>query len=242
VRSKGVGVFFVTQNPGDIPDSVLAQLGNRVQHALRAFTPRDQTALRATADTMRENPKLDIERAIGELAVGEALLSFLDAKGRPSVTERAYVIPPGSRIGPITPAERRTLIDGSIVAGVYEKTVDRVSAYEELAQRTARAQPSAPPVRGGAEAGNGAPAPPPSGAARPTETAPPAGTAPTAGEGGGLMGELGKLVFGTTGPRGGHHEGLAESMAKSAVRSIGSAVGREVIRGVLGGIMGSKRR
>jgi DNA helicase HerA-like ATPase len=107
VRSKGVGVYFVTQNPLDIPDSVLAQLGNRVQHALRAFTPRDQKAVKATATTMRPNPGLDIEAAITELAVGEALISFLDEKGRPSVTERVFVLPPGSQIGPITAAQRQ---------------------------------------------------------------------------------------------------------------------------------------
>ena len=137
VRSKGVGVYFVTQNPLDIPDSVLGQLGNRVQHALRAFTPRDQKAVKAAATTMRANPKLDIERVIGELAVGEALVSFLDAKGRPSVTERAFVVPPGSRIGPIGVDERRTLIAGSLVAGVYEQAVDRESAYEKLKGRAA---------------------------------------------------------------------------------------------------------
>ena len=114
VRSKGVGVYFVTQNPLDIPDSVLAQLGNRVQHALRAYTPRDQKAVKATAQTMRQKPGLDIETAITELAVGEALLSLLDAKGRPSVTERAYVLPPGSQIGPITPAQRQALIANSL--------------------------------------------------------------------------------------------------------------------------------
>ncbi|HNM41423.1 MAG TPA: DUF853 family protein, partial [Giesbergeria sp.] len=112
VRSKGVGVYFVTQNPLDIPDSVLAQLGNRVQHALRAFTPRDQKAVKATATTMRQKPGLDIETAITELAVGEALVSFLDAKGRPSVTERVYVLPPGSQIGPITPQQRQALMAG----------------------------------------------------------------------------------------------------------------------------------
>src|SRR5437762_5097799 len=121
VRSKGVGVYFVTQNPLDIPDTVLAQLGNRVQHALRAFTPRDQKAVKSAASTMRANPKLDIETAITELAVGEALVSFLDEKGRPSITERLFVLPPGSRIGPITPAQRQALIAGSLVAGVYEK-------------------------------------------------------------------------------------------------------------------------
>jgi DNA helicase HerA-like ATPase len=140
VRSKGVGVYFVTQNPLDIPDSVLAQLGNRVQHALRAFTPRDQKAVKATAQTMRQKPGLDIETAITELAVGEALVSFLDAKGRPSVTERAFVLPPGSQIGPITPQQRHALVAGSLVAGVYEKAVDSESAYELLKARTEAAQ------------------------------------------------------------------------------------------------------
>src|SRR3990167_4918924 len=143
VRSKGVGVYFVTQNPLDIPDTVLAQLGNRVQHALRAFTPRDQKAVKAAATTMRANPKLDIETAITELAVGEALVSFLDAKGRPSVTERVFVIPPGSQIGPITPEQRKALIAGSLVAGVYEKTVDRESAYEKLKGRAAQSADTA---------------------------------------------------------------------------------------------------
>jgi DNA helicase HerA-like ATPase len=132
VRSKGVGVYFVTQNPLDVPDSVLGQLGNRVQHALRAFTPRDQKAVRSAASTMRPNPGLDLEAAITELAVGEALVSLLDDKGRPGVTQRVYVAPPGSRLGPVTPAERQALLAGSLVAGVYEKTVDRESAYEML--------------------------------------------------------------------------------------------------------------
>jgi DNA helicase HerA-like ATPase len=132
VRSKGVGVYFVTQNPLDIPDSVLAQLGNRVQHALRAFTPRDQKAVKATAQTMRPNAGLDIEAAITELAVGEALISLLDAKGRPTPTERVYVLPPGSQIGPISTEQRQALRANSLVAGVYEKTLDRESAYEHL--------------------------------------------------------------------------------------------------------------
>jgi uncharacterized protein len=234
VRSKGVGVYFATQNPLDIPDGVLAQLGNRVQHALRAFTPRDQKAVKATAQTMRSNPKLDIETAITELAVGEGLLSLLDAKGRPSITERAYVLPPGSRIGPITPQQRQALIDGSVVAGVYEKAVDRESAAEQLQARVVTAQAG---TARGAPVGN-ASAGGDSAATAPSTT----GTAPAGAAGGGLMGELGKAIFGSTGPRGGHHAGLAESMAQSAVRSIGSAVGREIIRGVLGGIMGSKRR
>jgi DNA helicase HerA-like ATPase len=143
IRSKGVGVYFVTQNPLDVPETVLGQLGNRVQHALRAFTPRDQKAVKAAAETMRANPRLDTEKAITELGVGEALVSFLDEKGRPSVVERAYVLPPASRIGPITLAERGAAIAASPVAGVYEKTVDRESAYERLKGRAEQAAPAA---------------------------------------------------------------------------------------------------
>jgi len=216
VRSKGVGVYFVTQNPLDIPDSVLAQLGNRVQHALRAFTPRDQKAVKATAQTMRQKPGLDIETAITELAVGEALVSLLDAKGRPGVTERAFVLPPGSQIGPITPQQRQALLQGSLVAGVYEKAVDRESAYEKIKGRAeVAATEAAKTPQGGA-----------------------AGTS----DSGGILGGLNDVLFGTTGPRGGKHDGLAQSMAKSAVRTMGSAVGREIIRGVLGSILGGKRR
>ena len=146
VRSKGVGVWFVTQNPLDVPDTVLGQLGNRVQHALRAFTPRDQQAVKAAATTFRANPKLDVEKAITELAVGEALVSFLDEKGRPHPVERALVVPPKSRIGPLTADERRRVLEGSLVAGHYEKAVDRESAYEQLAGRAAgRAQGEAVP-------------------------------------------------------------------------------------------------
>ena len=154
VRSKGVGVYFVTQNPADLPDSVLAQLGNRVQHALRAFTPRDQKAVRAAAQTMRPNPALDIEAAITELAVGEALVSLLDEHGRPTVTQRVFVQPPGSRLGPITPPQRQALLEGSLVAGVYEQAVDRESAYEQLRARMPDA--AGPAGAGGpAEAGGG---------------------------------------------------------------------------------------
>ena len=216
VRSKGVGVYFVTQNPLDIPDSVLAQLGNRVQHALRAFTPRDQKAVKATAQTMRQKPGLDIETAITELAVGEALVSLLDAKGRPSVTERVFVLLPGSQIGPITPEQRQALITHSLVAGVYEKTIDRESAYEKIKARTEVA------AAGAARAPNG-------GASGQSES-------------GGILGGLNDVLFGTTGPRGAKHDGLAQSMAKSAVRTMGSAVGREIIRGVLGSIFGGKKR
>ena len=143
IRSKGVGVYFVTQNPLDIPDTVLAQLGNRVQHALRAFTPRDQKAVKSAADTMRPNPKLDVGAAITELGVGEALVSFLDDKGRPNITERVFIVPPISQIGPLKADERKALIEGSIVAGVYEKTIDRDSAYEILKGRTEAKQSEA---------------------------------------------------------------------------------------------------
>ena len=224
VRSKGVGVYFVTQNPLDIPDSVLAQLGNRVQHALRAFTPRDQKAVKATATTMRQKPGLDIETAITELAVGEALVSFLDAKGRPSVTERVFVLPPGSQLGPITPQQRQALMASSLVAGVYEKMVDRESAYEKLKGRAAEASGQSGNAAGG---GNGKVA-----TGAPTE------------EGGGLLGGLNDVLFGSTGPRGGKRDGLAQTMAKSAVRTMGTTIGKEILRGVLGGIFGggSKRR
>ncbi len=217
VRSKGVGVYFVTQNPIDIPDTVLAQLGNRVQHALRAYTPRDQKAVKATAETMRPNPKIDIAQAITELATGEALVSFLDEKGRPGVTQRVYVVPPGSQIGPITPEQRQALLANSLVAGNYEKAIDRESAYEMLQQRGAAAAANA-----GKEGATGKPGAP----AQPDE---------------GLLGSVGGMVkealFGRTGPRGGQYDGLVQSMAKSAVRS----AGREIIRGVLGGILGRRR-
>jgi DNA helicase HerA-like ATPase len=148
IRSKGVGVYFVTQNPLDVPDTVLGQLGNRVQHALRAFTPRDQKAVKAAAGTMRANPKVDTEKAITEMGVGEALVSFLDEKGRPAVVERAYVLPPASRIGPITDAERRAVLEGSPVKGAYDQAIDRESAFEKLKGRVAAA-PAAPGAEGG---------------------------------------------------------------------------------------------
>jgi len=232
VRSKGVGVFFVTQNPLDVPDAVLAQLGNRVQHALRAFTPRDQKAVKSAADTMRANPKIgDMAGAITELAVGEALVSFLDEKGRPSVTERVFVLPPGSQIGPITAEQRKALINGSLVAGVYEKMIDRESAYEKLKGRAAASGDAA--AQGGRTMADEA-----STAAR---------GGPSAKDGaqpddGGMLGGLKDVLFGSTGPRGGKHEGLAESAARSAMRSIGSSVGREIVRGVLGSILGGTRK
>ena len=212
VRSKGVGVYFVTQNPIDIPDTVLAQLGNRVQHALRAYTPRDQKAVRTTAETMRPNPAIDIKRAITELATGEALVSFLDEKGRPGITQRVFVIPPGSQIGPITPEQRQTLLSGSLVAGTYEKMVDRESAYEKLQQR------------GSAEIS----------AQQGSASAP-------GGEDDVILGTVKDVLFGRTGPRGGKSEGILESAAKSAARSIGSNIGRQIVRGVLGSLLGGRR-
>jgi DNA helicase HerA-like ATPase len=220
IRSKGVGVYFVTQNPVDIPDKILGQLGNRVQHALRAFTPRDQKGVKATAETMRPNPALDIEKAIMELSVGEALISLLDAKGSPGVTQRAWVLAPGSQIGPITPEERRALIEGSVVAGVYEKMVDRESALEMLRARAAAAVESKP-----APSSPGAPA-----------------TSATESAAAGALGGLGALIFGSTGPRGGRRDGLVDVMAKSAARSAGSALSRTLLRGVLGSLTGGRRR
>jgi hypothetical protein len=223
VRSKGVGVYFVTQNPLDIPDSVLGQLGNRVQHALRAFTPRDQKAVKATAQTMRPKAGLNIEAAITELAVGEALVSLLDAKGRPSETERVYVLPPGSQLGPITPQQRQALIQGSLVAGVYEKVVDRESAYEVFSARTAQA-----PV----EAGGSIKTPRiPGGASKEAASE----------DGGGIGGMLNEALFGRTGPRGGQYDGLVQSMTKTAARSVASGLGRQLVRGILGSLMGGKR-
>ena len=216
VRSKGVGVYFVTQNPLDIPDSVLAQLGNRVQHALRAFTPRDQKAVKATAQTMRPKPGLDIEAAITELAVGEALVSFQDDKGRPSVTERAYIVPPSGQLGPITAVQRQVLLSNSLVAGIYEKALDRESAYELLKKQ----------AQGNGSVGTGTSA----------------GSGNGQGNDGGLMAGVNDLLFGSTGPRGGQRDGLVQSMAKSAVRSIGTTVGKELLRGVLGSLLGGGGR
>jgi len=150
IRSKGVGVYFVTQSPLDLPDAVLGQLGNRIQHALRAFTPRDQKALRAAAQTFRINPELDVERAIGELGVGEALVSFLDVKGTPSVVERALVYPPVSRMSPLADRERDATVRSSPLFHRYQESIDRDSAYEMLSRRAEQAPPAAPaPSRAG---------------------------------------------------------------------------------------------
>jgi DNA helicase HerA-like ATPase len=223
VRSKGVGVYFVTQNPLDIPDNVLGQLGNRVQHALRAFTPRDQKAVKATAQTMRPKAGLDIEAAITELAVGEALISFLDDKGRPTETERVFVVPPGSQIGPISAEQRKALRDNSLVAGVYEQLLDRESAYEILKAKGASLGAAVASAAGMSQQ---------------------MGTSEQAPPNGGLMGSMSTLLFGTDGPRGGHRDGIAQLVVKSAVRTVGSSIGREIVRGVLGSLLGGggKRR
>jgi DNA helicase HerA-like ATPase len=163
IRSKGVGVYFVTQTPLDIPDTVLGQLGNRVQHALRAFTPRDQKAVKAAAQTFRSNPTLNVESAITELGVGEALVSFLDEQGRPAAVERALIRPPSSRLAPLTPAERQDVIRTSPVFGRYEATRDRESAYERLAARVAGADESSVPPQ---PASSDRPAPAPRGRPR----------------------------------------------------------------------------
>jgi uncharacterized protein len=222
IRSKGVGVYFVTQNPRDVPDNVLGQLGNRIQHALRAFTPRDQAAVRAAAQTFRQNPKVNTEAALTELAVGEALVSLLDEQGQPAPVERAFICPPHSQIGPISPEQRQQLIQGSLVFGTYEQTVDRESAYERL-QGAHAASPSA-------QAGS-----------------PPAKkTGFFDGQFGGGSGEAAgapPLPTGLPRGRGGRQpDTLTTVMAKSAMRSIGSTIGREVIRGVLGSIFGGTRR
>ncbi len=224
IRSKGVGVFFVTQNPIDVPDTVLSQLGNRVQHALRAFSPRDQKAVKAAAQTFRENPKLDVEEVITQMGVGEALVSFLDAKGIPGIVERAMVCPPHTQIGPITPEQRAATIKSSVVAGVYETVVDRESAYEKLKGKVESSSTTKAPAAGGA------------------------GTVPQGGSGSGWLGSLeaaGTALGGVLGS-GGSRRGdtVVRAMVKSAARTMGSTVGRQIIRGVLGSLMGgsSSRR
>jgi DNA helicase HerA-like ATPase len=213
IRSKGVGIYFVTQNPLDIPDSVLGQLGNRVQHALRAFTPRDQKAVKAAAQTLRANPKFDAETAISELGVGEALVSFLDEKGRPNVVERAMVIAPESKMGMLGDEGMNSALNKSPLYGRYEDAIDRESAYEKI-----NAQGFGTVTK-------------PDG----TATQKPAATQ---AEGGGLMGSLNDILFGSTGPRGGKRDGVVQVAAKSMARDLG----RQILRGVLGSIMGGRKK
>ena len=229
VRSKGVGVYFVTQNPLDVPDKVAAQLGNRVQHALRAFTPRDQKAVRAAAETFRQNPDLDTATVITELGKGEALVSFLEGNGTPSMVERCLICPPSARVGPVTPAERHAIINKSPVKGKYETTIDRESAFELLQART---QDAAAP--GGTAQGDPVPS-------------------------GGIMGTIGGMLgglFGTDRPRGQVLSptqrvarevtrsvtnrvigGVAGSIGKSVGGSMGNTIARAIVRGTLGGIL-----
>ncbi len=234
IRSKGVGVFFVTQNPIDVPDKVLGQLGNRVQHALRAFTPRDQKAVAAAAETFRPNPKLDTARVITELGKGEALVSFLEGSGTPAMVERVMIRPPSARIGPITPEERAKIQANSPVKGKYDTAIDEESAYEQLQKRTTdTAHPGGPMVSGGAQ-----------------------GEAPA---GGGILGTIGGMlggIFGTSTPRGTRltpGQAIARdvtravtnrvagqivgSLGKSIGGSMGNTVGRAIVRGALGGIL-----
>ncbi|EIR6000173.1 TPA: helicase HerA-like C-terminal domain-containing protein [Escherichia coli] len=208
IRSKGVGVWFVSQNPSDIPDNVLGQLGNRVQHALRAFTPKDQKAVKAAAQTMRPNPAFDTEKAIQELGTDEALISFLDAKGSPSVVERAMVIAPCSRMGPVTEDERNGLINHSPVYGKYEDDVDRESAYEMLQKgvQASTEQQNNPSAKGKEVAVDD-----------------------------GILGGLKDILFGTTGPRGGKKDGVVQTMAKSAARQVTNQIVRGMLGSLLGG-------
>ena len=222
IRSKGVGVYFVSQNPLDIPDVVLGQLGNRVQHALRAFTPRDQKAVKAAAETFRQNPKLKVETVLTQLAVGEALVSMLDENGSPQIVERAKIVPPRSQVGAITADQRKAIVASSLIAGHYEKAIDRESAYEILQARAGEKTQTAgvPPVV--------ASTPTPEGEKR-SLLAEALGTATAAFQP-------------TIGPRGGRYDSLATSMVKSAMRAASSSIGRQIARGILGGILGGSSR
>lgn len=217
IRSKAVGVYFVTQNPRDVPDDVLGQLGHRVQHALRAFTPADQKAVRAAAETFRANPALDTESVLTQLGVGEALVSLLDAKGQPCVVDRALIIPPRSHLGAIDDRQREKILRDSPVSGYYEKEVDRESAYEKL---TEAARASTPPSKDA--------------------------TTDRKDEPVSWSGVLGSVLGGTKGPRGGRRsDSVLTSMTKSVVRSVGSSMGRQIARGIMGAILGgtgSRRR
>jgi DNA helicase HerA-like ATPase len=225
VRSKGVGVYFVTQNPLDVPDVVLGQLGNRIQHALRAYTPRDAEAVRTAASTFRPNPKINTEQVITELATGEALVSFLDEKGRPNPVERCWVIPPSSRIGPVSPEERSALLKSSLVAGVYDKTEDRASAYEHLTGRVASRIETAEKTADKSTV--------------PASDAPAQAPAEEGGFFGKMGGMIGDVLGSKTSPR--SRQTIGEAAMKSAARAVGTEVGRRVIRGVLGSIFGGKR-
>ncbi|KQZ16419.1 ATP-binding protein [Mesorhizobium sp. Root552] len=215
IRSKGVGVYFVTQNPLDVPETVLAQLGNRVQHALRAYTPREQKAVRTAADTFRPNPDFDCATAITQLGTGEALVSTLEAKGVPSMVQRTLIRPPASRLGPITPDERRKLIAESPVAGQYDETVDRESAFEILQKKAKDAQAAQE---------------------QSTQTGGSRWTLPDfGGSDSGTSTERGTGRRAPA-PRASNRQTVAEAAIKSVVRSVGSSVGRAIVRGILGSL------
>ena len=220
IRSKGVGVYFVTQNPLDVPQTVLAQLGNRAQHALRAFTPRDQKAVRAAAETFRQNPAFDTTKAITELAVGEALVSTLEERGTPSMVERTLIAPPSGRVGPITEAERKAVIQKSPLRGKYEEAVDSESAYEMLAKRKQMA--GAPAEAASSSGGLG-------GILGKITDALGGGQQQPAGKG--KAAGKGSQRMSTT-------EVIIRSMATSAARSVGTQITRAILRNVLGGIVG----
>jgi uncharacterized protein len=224
IRSKGVGIYFISQNPDDVPDNILGQLGNRIQHALRAFTPRDQKSVRVAAETFVTNPALDTAVAITQLGVGEALVSFLMDGGVPSMVQRAYIMPPSSRIGAISTQERQQVIAQSPVAGKYDTAIDRESAFENLKKR--HEAPEAPPTEPapsaggwslswpwGGNAASHAPTPPPI----PSRSAP-APRAPAA-------------------PRASQRQSVTEAFAKSVVRTVGSSIGQQVIRGLFGALL-----
>ena len=239
IRSKGVGVYFVTQNPLDVPDKVLAQLGNRVQHALRAFTPRDQKAVRAAAETFRANPKLDTAKVIMELGKGEALVSFLEGNGTPSMVERCMIRPPSARLGPITPEERKALIASSPVKGKYDQAINSESAYEVLQRRMQSGAADGPLTR-------------PHAPGTPEEAPPPTGVGSVLAAIGAMLGG----IFGTSRPRG-RRLSPGQLVAREVTRSVtnkvagqiaadigkslggktGSSVGRAIVRGTMGGIL-----
>ncbi|MBB6180973.1 helicase HerA-like C-terminal domain-containing protein [Pseudorhizobium flavum] len=215
IRSKGVGVYFVTQNPLDVPETVLAQLGNRVQHALRAYTPREQKAVKTAADTFRTNPAFDTQEAITALGTGEALVSTLEGKGAPSMVERTLIRPPSSRIGPLTDAERREIINRSPIAGQYDRDIDRESAYEILMERAEKAAKAEAAQREEEE--------------RETESAAGRWSLPGFGDE-----PAGKPAARRTSTR--QRETVVEAAMKSAARSVASSLGRAIVRGILGSL------
>ena len=216
IRSKGVGVYFVTQNPTDITDSVLGQLGNRIQHALRAYTVRDQKAVKAAAQTFRANPKLDTETVITELGVGEALVSLLDEKGRPGIVQQTLIKPPKSQIGPIKPGQRKTLMAQSLVAGVYEEEVDRESAHEILTARAEKvAKQQAESKAAEAKAKEDAKA----------EKA--------------RLAKQKKAAKTKRSPSR-RSDSAMDAFVKSAMRSLGGQAGRKLVRGILGSLFGER--